>query len=145
MSQDQAGTVKAAKVTKVPYIAVAVKNREAAGRYFVETFGAKIITQGTVAEESYRDALVEIGNFHLYLMEPMEEDSVIGRFLAKKGEGIHHLCFSFSDLGEAIKDLRQKRLRILDRNTDEFAFIHPSDAHGVLIELAPENQVFRTE
>lgn len=133
------------KVTKVPYLAIAVKDRDKSCRYFEETFGGKVITKGSVPEELYRDAFVSIGDFHLYLMEPMEEDSVIGRFIQKKGEGIHHICFSFPNLKEAIQDLRKKGLTILERGTDEFAFIHPKDAHGILIELAPEHIKYRKE
>jgi methylmalonyl-CoA/ethylmalonyl-CoA epimerase len=137
------------KVTKVPYVAIAVKDNKTASEFFVNTFGGEILSSGTVQEELYRECLVKIGDFHLYLMEPMEEGSVIGNYISKYGQGIHHLCFSFADHELAIKELRTRGLRVISKYIEadeaELAFLHPAESFGVLIELSPEEIPFRTK
>ncbi|WP_284037057.1 VOC family protein [Neobacillus sp. 114] len=131
------------KVTQVPYLAIAVKDLEKASRFFGEKFGGVISEIGGVPSESYRDVVVQIGDFHLYLMEPTSEESVIAKYIAKHGEGIHHVCFCYPNYKEAVAKLREENINILDRT--HFSFIHPKDAYGVLIELAPENNEPRAQ
>ncbi|MCM3568239.1 VOC family protein [Neobacillus mesonae] len=123
-------------ISQFAYIAIAVKNLEKAASFFADTFGGVIHKYGGVESEGYKDVFVKIGNFNLYLMEPLKEDSVIGRYIAKHGEGIHHICFKYEDYHKAVAGLKEKDLQILERNGD-FSFVHPKDAFGVLIELAP--------
>lgn len=135
------------KVTKIPYVAIAVKNRDKAVKFFTETFGGTVLTTFKAPELGYNDALVQIGDFRLYFIEPTNEDTVVGKFIKKRGEGLHHIAFSFPDLKEAVADLRGRSLQVFDlgQYTDELAFLHPKDAHGVLIELTPEDINFRNE
>ncbi|MCH6267565.1 VOC family protein [Neobacillus citreus] len=139
-----------AKVTKVPYVAIAVRDRDKAADFFTKTFGGEVITSYSGPDNDflgYKDALIRIGDFHLYLMEPMEENSVVDKFIKKRGEGLHHIAFSFPNLQEAVEDLRERSLRVFDlgQATDELAFLHPKDAYGVLIELTPENIKYRND
>ncbi|WP_066304107.1 VOC family protein [Bacillus sp. FJAT-29814] len=137
------------KVTKVPYVAIAVKDMHKAADFFANTFGGEIISKGTVEEELYLDCMVKIGDFCLYLMEPMSEESVIGRYISKNGEGLHHLCFTFQDPKLALAELREKGLRVnsiyFDVDDIELGFMHPKDAYGVLLELTPETVPLRTD
>lgn len=137
------------KVTKVPYVAIAVKDMNKAADFFANTFGGEILSKGTVEEQLYLDCMIKIGDFGLYLMEPMEEDSVIGRYISKNGEGLHHLCFTFRDPQLAIAELRKKGLRLssvyFEVDDIELGFMHPKYAYGVLLELTPETVPFRTD
>ena len=129
-------------VSQFPYVAIAVKDLQQSAHFFADTFGGTITWLPGVESEGYIDAFVEIGNFNLYLMQPLSETSVIGKFIAKFGEGIHHICFKYDEYDQAIEDLKQRNLTILERK-GKFSFIHPRDAYGVLIELAPTNNGYK--
>ena len=125
-------------VSHFSYVALAVKDIKKTARFFAETFGGNIQWLPGLESEGYLDAFVEIGNFKLYLMQPVSEDSVIARFIQKHGEGIHHICFKYDDYDLAVERLKQRNLTILERK-GKYSFVHPKDAFGVLIELAPTN------
>jgi len=95
-----------------------------------------------VAGQGVVTAFLPLGETRLELLEPTGPDSPIARFLAKRGPGIHHVCFAVDDVEEAVKDLKARGFRLVDENPvpgadgKRVAFLHPSAAHGVLIELS---------
>ncbi len=94
-----------------------------------------------MTEQGVRVALLPVGESRLELLEPIDEDSPVGRFLSKRGEGIHHICLMVDDIDSALADLRARNVRLVDETPRcgvegrKIAFLHPASSHGVLIEL----------
>ncbi|HEY6066759.1 MAG TPA: methylmalonyl-CoA epimerase [Thermoanaerobaculia bacterium] len=95
-----------------------------------------------VASQGVVTAFLPLGETRLELLEPTGADSPIAKFLAKRGPGIHHVCFAVDDLEDAVKDLKARGFRLVNENPvpgadgKRVAFLHPSAGHGVLIELS---------
>jgi methylmalonyl-CoA/ethylmalonyl-CoA epimerase len=95
-----------------------------------------------VAMQKVRTAFLPLGESRIELLEPTAEDSPVAKFLARRGEGVHHICLAVDDLQAAIDDLRTKGFRLLNSqpipgaNGKKVAFLHPDAGHGVLIELS---------
>ena len=125
------------------HIGIAVANLEEALQRFA-TMGFQAGSPEVVASEGVRLAFVRSGDAQLELLESLTPDGVIGRFLAKRGEGLHHLAFRTPDIRAAIADLRARGFQLLNEEPRRghhgrlVAFIHPKSAHGVLLELVQE-------
>jgi len=95
-----------------------------------------------VPGQKVRVAFLPVGESRIELLEPAAEDSPIAKFLAKRGEGIHHVCFAVEDLEDALADLSRRGFRLIHSRPVEgadgkrVAFLHPEAGHGVLIELS---------
>jgi methylmalonyl-CoA/ethylmalonyl-CoA epimerase len=87
-------------------------------------------------------AFLPVGESRIELLEPTADDSPVAKFLAKRGEGIHHVCFAVEDIDAALEDLSRKGFRLIHREAvpgadgKRVAFLHPETGHGVLIELS---------
>jgi len=98
----------------------------------------------TVSSQGVVTAFLPLGETRLELLEPTGPDTPIARFLAKRGPGVHHLCFAVDDLEDALKDLTSRGFRLVNETPvpgadgKRIAFLHPSAGHGVLIELSAE-------
>ena len=122
------------------HLGIAVKSLAAAKNIY-EKIGLALSPEEVVAGEKVRVVMVPVGDTHLELLEPTSDDSVIAKFIAKRGEGLHHISIRVSDLVSAVQSLKRSGVRLV---TDEiktgagghrYVFIHPSSASGVLIEL----------
>ena len=87
-----------------------------------------------------RAAIIEQGDTHIELLEPLDQESEIGKFIAKRGEGLHHIAFSVSNLDSKIKQLESFGVNMIDTKprqgiTGQIAFLHPASTRGTLIEL----------
>jgi methylmalonyl-CoA/ethylmalonyl-CoA epimerase len=126
---------------KIDHIGIAVRSLESA----LETFralGFECAGIEEVADQKTRVALLPAGEGRLELLEPTTEESPVGRFLARRGEGLHHICFAVGDVASEIGRLEAAGLRMVDRiprvgaEGCRVAFIHPSSTGGVLVELS---------
>ena len=123
-------------VNYIDHIGVAVKDINAALRFFQEHFGAPTAEIAELADQGVRATLIEVGQTRLELLEPLNESSAVGRFIQRRGEGLHHLAFSnFRDARA-----RAQGLELLDKVPREglsgsIAFIHPRSVFGILTEL----------
>ncbi len=124
----------------IDHIGVAVKSLRAA-KHIYEKLGVKISQEEIVEAEQVRVVMVPLGESRIELLEPTEETSVIARFIAKRGEGLHHVSLRVPDLGAAVEKLKNDGVRFV---TDDikigagghrYVFVHPSSAGGVLLEL----------
>jgi methylmalonyl-CoA epimerase len=94
-----------------------------------------------VQDQGVRVALLPVGESRIELLEPFSEDTPVGRFIARRGEGLHHICYEVEDLASKMEDLKSRGVRVLDgypRRGAEgklVAFLHPASANGVLVEL----------
>lgn len=126
---------------KIDHIGIAVGSLDEALTFFSDALGLECAGREMVAEQGVRVALLPIGESRLELLEPIREDSPVGRFLRKRGEGIHHICLTVDNIEVALADLRARNIRLVDETPRcgaegrKIAFLHPASSHGVLIEL----------
>jgi methylmalonyl-CoA/ethylmalonyl-CoA epimerase len=122
------------------HIGIAVRSLDAAKIY--EALGLRIDHLETVESQGVRTAFLSVGDSNLELLEPLSDDSPVGRFLAKRGEGIHHICLRVSNLDDTLAQLKAKGFRLINdapvpgAQGCRVAFLHPSAGNGVLIELS---------
>ncbi|RMF59452.1 MAG: methylmalonyl-CoA epimerase [Calditrichaeota bacterium] len=126
---------------KLDHIGIAVADLEEAVRKFEQITGKAPGHKETVAAQKVATAFFPVGEVRLELLQGTAPDSPISKFIAKRGEGIHHLCFEVDDLAAAKSSLESAGLRFVEQVSEEgaggsrVAFIHPKSAGGVLIEL----------
>jgi methylmalonyl-CoA epimerase len=126
------------------HVAIAVKNIEEAESLYKEALGLEVTHREVVPEQGVRASMLETegGGTAIELLEPLGEESPISKFLEKRGEGIHHICFYVEDIEEALRRLKEKGVRLIDEtprkgaHSTKVAFIHPKAMGGVLVELA---------
>ena len=122
------------------HIGIAVRSLDAAKIY--EALGLRIDHVETVESQGVRTAFLSVGDSNLELLEPLSDDSPVGRFVAIRGEGIHHICLRVSNLDEHLARLKAKGFRLINdapvpgAHGCRVAFLHPSAGNGVLIELS---------
>jgi methylmalonyl-CoA/ethylmalonyl-CoA epimerase len=133
-------------------VAFAVRDLDRARSFFQDIFGAKFEPIEDVQDMKFKYQPFTVGGQKLEILCPYDPSSVIARFMENRGEGVHHLTFEVENLDDTIAELKKKGVEIAYRHTyapdvnfegyhwDE-AFIHPSDAYGVLIHLAQKTKV----
>jgi len=127
---------------KISHIGIAVNDLDAALRDY-ESLGFKLHKRGFVEEQHVEVIAMEIGESSIELIKPSAEGAV-SKFLASKGEGIHHLAIKVDDIDKALAGAKQKGLRLIDERPrigfggNKIAFVHPTGMHGVLVELVEE-------
>jgi len=125
---------------RLDHLGIAVKSLSAA-RAIYEKLGLPITSEEEVPAEKVRLVMVPVGETRLELLEPTSDDSVIAKFIAKRGEGLHHLCLRVPDLAVAVHKLKSEGVRLLSEDIKigagghKYVFVHPSSAGGVLLEL----------
>jgi len=127
----------------IDHLGVAVKSIDAALGFYADQLGMQVTLRETVPHEKVHVAMLPAGGPRIELLEPVEPDSVIGRFLAKRGEGLHHVALRVPDLNAAVERLRTAGARLLNEpqtgaGGHRYVFVHPSSTGGVLLELIEE-------
>lgn len=127
---------------RLDHIAVAVPNLEEAVQFYESALGLRLICIETVAEQGVRVAKLDVGNTHIELLEPLSPDTPVGKFLASRGAGLHHICLGVENIGEDLEKLKEKSVRLIDNEAKigaegaKIAFVHPKATGGVLMELS---------
>jgi methylmalonyl-CoA/ethylmalonyl-CoA epimerase len=130
-------------IEKVDHIGIAVRNLEEAAKLYRDVLGLKV---SEIQKGSGRNKLVfvEAGQTEMELLEDTTPDGPIAKYIEKRGEGIHHICFKVDNIAEALQQLKDKGVQLIDaqprpgaRNS-QVAFLHPRGTYGVLIELCQE-------
>jgi methylmalonyl-CoA epimerase len=122
------------------HIGIAVKSLDAAKAIY-EKLGMPVSKEETVESEEVRLVMVPVGDTWLELLEPLSDNSVIGKFISKRGEGLHHISLRVPDLNAAVRKLKQDGVRLVSEEIKvgagghRYIFVHPSSAEGVLLEL----------
>jgi methylmalonyl-CoA/ethylmalonyl-CoA epimerase len=125
----------------IDHIGVAVEDLDDAMRLYRDRFGMREQHRETVEAFGVDAVLLEIGDGHVELLKPLEEDSAVGRFLAKNGPGMHHVAFRTDDIESALQSVKEAGLRVIDEEPrlgirgSRVAFLHPKSTAGVLTEL----------
>jgi LAO/AO transport system kinase len=128
---------------QIDHLGIAVKSIETALKFYTGQLGMEVASRETVAQEKVNVAMLPAGGPRLELLEPTESDSVIGRYLEKRGEGLHHVALRVPDLIATVERLKTGGARILNEprrgaGGHEYCFVHPSSTGGVLLELIQE-------
>ena len=126
---------------RIHHVGVVVKRLTDAYRFYRDVLGLPLLKEQTIPTQSVRAALLAAGDTEVELLEPLDTASGIGRFLARRGEGLHHLCFETPDVGIALTTLKDRGAELIDTAPREglagrIAFLHPRACCGVLVELA---------
>ncbi|CAM3761997.1 methylmalonyl-CoA epimerase [Nocardiopsis rhodophaea] len=132
--------------TRIDHIGIACHDLEATARFYRDTFGFEVTHTETNEEQGVREAMLRIngtddgGASYLQLLEPIREDSPVAKFLAKSGEGVHHIAFGTADVAGDAAAVGERGVRVLgDPRTGSMGslitFLHPKDCGGVLTEL----------
>jgi len=133
------------KLNYIEHIGIAVKNLKEATKYYEEVLGLKCYSVEEVPEQQVKTAFFRIGQTKIELLESTSPDGPIGKFIEKKGEGIHHLAFSVSNIKGQLQDASSKGIQLIDQAPRkgaeglDIAFIHPRSTFGVLTELCENN------
>jgi methylmalonyl-CoA/ethylmalonyl-CoA epimerase len=126
---------------KIHHLGYAVESVEAASRFYKESFGAEPNEPETVEEQGIVATMFGVGDSMVELMQPTHPDSPVGRFLARRGEGFHHVAFQVENLEAALARLKKTGVEVVDEEPKvgaggtRTAFVHPKGAFGVLTEL----------
>lgn len=131
-------------MNKIEHIGIAVKNLEASNALYSKLFGEQPYKQEAVESESVKTSFFKVGNNKIELLEAINKESPIAKFIEKKGEGIHHIAFDVDDIEAEIKRLSAEGFIVLNKKPKKgadnklVAFLHPKSTNGVLIELCQE-------
>ena len=126
---------------KVDHIGIATREIEAALSLWRDALGLEVDSTEEVAEQGVRVAMLAIGETHIELLEPLGPESPVGKFLDKRGPGIHHVAIKVKDIQATLSQLKEKGTRLIDETPRIgaggclVAFVHPSSVNGVLLEL----------
>jgi methylmalonyl-CoA/ethylmalonyl-CoA epimerase len=128
---------------KIDHLGIAVSSINKA-RAFYEALGLRITHEETVEHEQVKTAMIPTENSRIELLEPTSEDSPVGRFLKKRGEGLHHIAIHVDNIEATLQSLKEKGVRLISDQVQTGAgghlyfFVHPSSAGGVLLEVCQD-------
>jgi methylmalonyl-CoA/ethylmalonyl-CoA epimerase len=131
---------------KIDHIGIAVKSLAEALKVYEGAIGLKVSGFDEVDEQGVRVAMLTVGESRIELLEPTGPDSPIEKFMAKRGEGIHHIAVRVDDIEQSLERLKASGMRLIDSvprrgaHNTRVAFIHPSSTHGVLLELVEHGE-----
>ena len=126
---------------KINHLGIATKGIDDALKFWEDALGLENVHTETVEDQKVRVAMLPLGESRIELLEPTSDDSPISKFLDKRGGGIHHIAVEVEDIEASLKTLKDKGMRLIDETPRPgaegclVAFVHPSAAHGVLLEL----------
>jgi methylmalonyl-CoA/ethylmalonyl-CoA epimerase len=130
------------KVLKIDHLGIAVNSIEEAKKLFHDILGLEFEGTETVQEQKVTTAFFPVGDSEVELLESTAPDGPIAKYLEKRGEGIQHIAFRVDNLDQALAELKDKGIRLIDEKPRrgaggaKIAFLHPKSTHGVLIELS---------
>ena len=129
------------KLDKIEHIGIAVKDIGEVSKFYKDVFECQISEEMDVPERKLRIAFTEISGVKLEFVMPTDNESVVAKFIDKRGEGIHHICFEVDDVEKATIELKEKGVELVEDRPrmgaegKKIIFIKPKSTHGVLIEL----------
>ena len=128
-------------LTNIEHVGIAVKNLEESIKFYEEILGLKCYAIEVVKDQKVKTAFFKIGQTKIELLETTDPEGPIGKFIQKRGEGIHHLAFAVNNLPSALNELKEKGIKLIDVTTRkgteglDILFLHPQSTFGVLTEL----------
>ena len=129
------------KPTHIEHIGIAVRDMDKAIKYYEEILGLECYAIEEVSDQKVKTAFFKLGDTKIELLESTDPEGPVGKYIEKKGEGIHHIAFAMPDVEKALKDADEKGIRLIDKKTRKGAedlnigFLHPKSTFGVLTEF----------
>lgn len=129
------------KLTHIEHIGIAVKRLDESIKFYEEVLGLKCYAIEEVPDQKVKTAFFQIGQTKIELLESTDPEGPIGKFIEKRGEGIHHIAYAAKDITTTLNDLRDKGIKLIDEKPRrgaeglDIAFLHPKSTFGVLTEL----------
>ena len=129
------------KLLNLDHVGIAVFDLDAAIDAYRSRYGVEPLHRDRVEAQGVEEAMIPVGGSFVQLLQPLTADSPVGRFLAKRGEGLHHVAYAVPDITAALSHLEAEGARLIDREPRpggrgaKIAFVHPADLAGTLIEL----------
>ena len=134
------------KLTHIEHIGIAVKNLEKAVAYYENVLGLSCYAIEEVKDQQVKTAFFKVGQTKIELLESTNPEGPVGKFIEKKGEGIHHIAFAVKNIEQALQEAAEKEVRLIDREPRRgaeglnIAFLHPQSTFGVLTELCEKEE-----
>ncbi len=132
---------------RISHLGLAVKDLDAAIRLYEEVFGLRVAHRWIAEADRMEAATFRLDGMEIELMQPLEADSPIGRFIARRGEGIHHIAYKVDDVAEALHRARESGVQTIDQEPraggdgrTRIGFLHPRSTFGVLTELEEDQR-----
>ena len=129
------------KVKRIDHIGIAVRGIEQAGKFYTDILGLEIEDTEHVEDQKVNVAFIPVADSEVELLASTDSDGPVAKYLESRGEGVQHIAFRVEDIEEALKELKEKGVRLIDQAPREgaggakIAFIHPKETNGVLVEL----------
>ena len=128
-------------VRRIHHVGIVVRRLADAYRFYHDTLNLPILREADLSDQGVRAALLAAGDSEIELLEPTDPSNGVGRYLATRGEGLHHVCFDVPDVAAALRDLAARRVGLIDTTprrglAGQIGFLHPNACAGVLVELA---------
>ena len=129
---------------QIEHIGIAVSDLESAKNFYTQALGLKISHEESL--EEMKIAFIPVGDVNLELIQSTTKDGVIAKFIAKRGEGIHHIAYEVEDVSSALEELKNQGVKLVDETPrigahgKEVAFVHPKSSYGVLTELVSKKR-----
>lgn len=129
------------ELTHIEHIGIAVADLESSIKYYEDVLGLKCYAIEEVKDQKVKTAFFKVGDTKIELLESTETDGPIGKFIEKKGQGIHHIAFHVNGISDALSEADEKGVRLIDQQPRkgaeglQIAFLHPKSTGGVLTEL----------
>ena len=136
--------------THIEHIGIAVKSLDEAIPFYEKVFGLKCYNVEEVAEQKVKTAFFKVGQTKIELLESTDPEGPIGKFIEKRGEGVHHIAFAVSDIEKRLKKVEAAGVRLIDHSPRkgaeglDIAFLHPKSTFGVLTELCEHKSIKET-
>jgi methylmalonyl-CoA/ethylmalonyl-CoA epimerase len=126
---------------RIHHVGVVVPDLEAGLRFWRDTLGLRLTKSATIEEQGVRAALLKIGESEIELLEPINPDGGVAKFLARRGGGLHHVCFETDDVERELDAAKAKGIQLIDQKpraglAGMICFLHPKATRGVLVEYA---------
>lgn len=134
------------EITRIDQIAIAVDDLDDALAFYERAFGLRPSQRHVAEADGVEEAMLYVGDVAIQLLAPLHADSPVGRFLAKRGPGLHHLGFAVASVPDALAHLNEEGVELIDDEPrigaggHEIAFVHPRGTNGVLVELVGDDQ-----
>jgi methylmalonyl-CoA/ethylmalonyl-CoA epimerase len=131
-------------ISHIEHIGIAVENLEEAIAFYEKVYGLECYAVEEVADQKVKTAFFKVGQTKIELLESTDPEGPIGKFIANKGQGIHHLAFAVDNVGEALENAEENGVRLIDKGPRKGAeglsigFLHPKSTFGVLTEFCAE-------
>jgi methylmalonyl-CoA epimerase len=128
-------------LSAIDHVGVAVEDLESALALYTKSLGLPLVHRETVSEQGVEAALLDVGDSHVELLQPLSPETAVGKFLARRGPGLHHVAYRVADVEQTLAELAEAGMRLIDEQArtgirgSRVAFVHPASTGGVLTEI----------